>query len=148
MTATRDAPPPIDARMPRFNQGAVALGLLAGFVFRQPWVIPAFAIVLGLGAAFGPRWGPFLRIYADVVRPRVGPPPVLEDPRPPRFAALLGTVFLGVGSLLLLAGASLVAWGLALLVAGLAALAAVTGVCVGCEVYVWLRRRSTAGWDG
>ena len=43
-----------------------------------------------------------------------------------------------------IAGASALGWVLTLIVAGLAALAAVTGVCVGCEMYVMaakLRRR-------
>ncbi|MGI8794475.1 MAG: DUF4395 family protein [Acidimicrobiales bacterium] len=33
------------------------------------------------------------------------------------------------------------AWGLALIVAALAGLAASTGICVGCEVYLFLARR-------
>ena len=32
------------------------------------------------------------------------------------------------------------AWTLALIVAALAGLAAVTGICVGCEMYLWLAR--------
>jgi hypothetical protein len=38
-----------------------------------------------------------------------------------------------------------VAWGLALLVSGLALLAATTGLCVGCELYVFVRRLATRG---
>jgi hypothetical protein len=34
---------------------------------------------------------------------------------------------------------------LALLVSGLALLAATTGLCVGCEFYVWARRIATRG---
>ena len=52
-------------------------------------------MVLFLGAAFGPRYGPFLRLYAEVVKPRLSPPAELEDPRPPRFAATVGVIFLG-----------------------------------------------------
>ena len=32
-------------------------------------------------------------------------------------------------------------WALALIVAALAALAATTGLCVGCEAYLWVARR-------
>jgi len=138
---------PIDARMPRFNQAVLAVALLVGFVFRLEWVIPVWAVVLFLGAAFGARYGPFLRIYADVIKPRLGPPPELEDPRPPRFAATVGTVFLAAGTLALVGGLDGLAWVLALIVAALAALAAVTGICVGCEAYVFIKRRSRSGWN-
>jgi hypothetical protein len=68
------------------------------------------------------------------------PPAELEEAAPPRFANTLGFLFLAAASVLLLAGVPPVAWGLALLVSGLALLAAVTGLCVGCELYVIARR--------
>ena len=135
-----DAPTPIDPRGPRFNQAVLALGLLAGFLADVKVVIPLFALVLFLGAAFGPRYGPFLRLYGDVIRPRLNPPSELEDPRPPRFSSVVGVVFLGAATVALLAGAPGVAWALALVVAALAGLAATTGLCVGCEVYLWISR--------
>jgi hypothetical protein len=135
------SPAPIDPRGPRFNQTVLAAALLVGFVF-QVWVVaPIFAVVLFLGAAFGPRYGPFLRLYAAVVRPRLSPPTELEDPRPPRFAAAVGVVFLGAATVAFLAGASTVGWVLSLTVAGLAALSAATGICVGCELYLLVARR-------
>ncbi|HEY5697143.1 MAG TPA: DUF4395 domain-containing protein [Acidimicrobiales bacterium] len=133
-------PPPIDPRGPRTNQAVLAVALLAGFLADWRPVVPIFAVVLLLGAAFGPRYGPVLRFYADVVKPRLGPPAELEDPRPPRFAAAVGVAFLVAASLSFLAGAPGLAWSLALVVAALAGLAAVTGICVGCEVYLWLAR--------
>ncbi len=136
---------PIDARAPRFNQGVLAAALLAGFVFDARWVIPAWAAVLVLSAAGGSQWGPFLRLWRDVIGPRVGPPPELEDPRPPRFAAAVGTVFPAAGTVALAAGVPGLAWGLAMIVAALAAVAAFSGLCVGCEMYVWWKRRSGAG---
>jgi hypothetical protein len=120
------APRPIDPRGPRFNQAVLAAALLVGFLADGRAVVPLFAVVLLLGAALGPRFGPFLRLYADVIGPRLRPPAVLEDPRPPRFAA----------------GAPGLGWALALVVAVLAGVAATTGLCVGCELYVlWARRR-------
>jgi hypothetical protein len=135
------APRPIDPRGPRFNQTVLSLALLTGFLLDVRAVAPAFAVVLLLGAAFGPRYGPFLRLYADVIKPRLGPPAELEDPRPPRFAATIGVVFLVAASLAFLAGSAVVGWTLALIVAALAGLAATTGICVGCEVYLFLARR-------
>ncbi|MCZ7530138.1 MAG: DUF4395 domain-containing protein [Acidimicrobiia bacterium] len=127
--------------MPRFNQGVLALVLLVGFVFQWDWVIPAFAVILFTGAAFGAKWGLFLRIYRDLIAPRLAAPTEFEDPRPPRFAAAIGVAFLGVATAALGLGLEPVAWTLALIVAALAALAAITSICVGCEIYVHLQRR-------
>ena len=134
-------PAPIDPRGPRFNQAVLAVGLLVAFALDARPVVPVLAVALLLGAAFGPRYGPFLRLYADVIRPRLSPPTVLEDPRPPRFAAAVGVLFLSAASLAFLAGASAVGWTLALVVAALAGLAAVTGLCVGCEIWLLFARR-------
>src|SRR6478735_7552833 len=114
--ASASAPAPIDPRGPRTNQAVLATGLVLGLLFSQEWVAPLFAVVLFLGAAFGPKYGPVLRFYATVIKPRLAPPNELEDPRPPRFSAWVG------------------------IVAALAALSAITGLCVGCEMYVWLVR--------
>lgn len=141
MLTVMGAPRPIDPRGPRLNQGVLATALLLGFVVDWRWVIPVWAAVLAAGAFLGPRYGPVLRLYADVIRPRLSAPGHLEDPRPPRFAALLGTLFLGASTGFLLAGLPLVAWTLALLVAALAALAAVTGICLGCEAWLFVARR-------
>lgn len=135
------APPPIDPRGPRFNQAVLALALLGGFLFDWRVVVPVFAVVLLLGAALGPRYGPFLALYAKVIRPRLAPPHELEDPRPPRFASSVGVVFLTAGSLAFLAGHPGIGWGLALIVAALAALSATTGICAGCELYLLAARR-------
>lgn len=134
-------PAPIDPRGPRTNQAVLAVALLVGFLLQWAWVIPLFAVVLFLGAAFGPRYGPVLRLFAEVIRPRLSPPTEMEDPRPPRFAATLGVLFLGAATLALVGGLTTLAWGLALVVAALAGLAAATGLCIGCELYLVLARR-------
>ena len=141
-------PPPIDPRGPRFNQAVLAVGLVAGFLFDWKPVVPFFAVVLLLGAAFGPRYGPFLRLYAELVKPRLSPPKELEDPRPPRFAAAVGVMFLAAASIAFAAGASTLGWVLALVVAFLAGLAATTGVCVGCEMWLFAARRRGVAVSG
>lgn len=133
-------PAPIDPRGPRTNQAVLAVALVLGFLTGQWLVVPVFGVVLFLGAAFGPKWGPVLRVYGALIRPRLKPPHELEDPRPPRFAATVGVVFLGASTLAFLFGASTLGWTLALIVAALAAAAATTGICVGCEMYVLLVR--------
>lgn len=138
--AQRPAPSPIDPRGPRFNQGVLTVGLLVGFLADARWVAPVLGAALALGAAFGPAYGPFLRFYAAVIRPRLAPPAELEDPRPPRFAATVGTAFLAAAGVAFLAGHPGLGWGLSLVVAALAGLAATTGICVGCEVYLVVAR--------
>jgi hypothetical protein len=138
---TSKTPKPIDPRGPRFNQTVLAVALVLGFVFQVWYVVPVFAVVLFIGAAFGPRYGPFLRLYASVIKPRLAPPAELEDPRPPRFAATVGVVFLTAATIAFLAGATVLGWVLALIVAALAGLAAATGICVGCEIYLVFARR-------
>lgn len=137
---TGAAPAPIDPRGPRTNQAVLAVALVLAALTGQSWVVPVFAVVLFLGAAFGPRFGPVLRLYQAVLRPRLGPPDHLEDPRPPRFAAAVGVGFLVASTVSTALGATTLGWVLALIVAALAALAAVTGLCVGCEMYVWFVR--------
>jgi Domain of unknown function (DUF4395) len=134
-------PRPIDPRGPRFNQAVVTLLLLAGFVVDAPLVVPVVGVVLLAGAALGPRWGPFLRLYSGVIQPRLGPPAELEDPRPPRFAAAVGAGFLSASTIAFVAGNATAGWALALVVAVLAGLAAATGICVGCEVWLFVARR-------
>lgn len=135
------APTPIDPRGPRFNQTVLAIALLVGFLVDWRPVVPIFALVLLAGAALGPKYGPFLALYAKVIRPRLKPPREMEDPRPPRFAAAVGVIFLTAGSLAFAAGVPGLGWGLALIVAALAGLSAVTGICVGCEIYLLAARR-------
>jgi hypothetical protein len=140
MAMMSSSPDPIDPRGPRTNQAVLAVALLAGFLTDWWPVVAVFAVVLFLGVAFGPRYGPVLRLYAEVIRPRLGPPAELEDPRPPRFAATVGVAFLVAATVAFLAGAPGLGWALALIVAALAGLAAITGICIGCEVYLWLAR--------
>ena len=139
-------PTPIDPRAPRFNQAVLTVALLGGFLLDpvSEWarlIAPLFAVVLFLGAAFGARYGPFLRLYAEAIKPRLGPPAELEDPRPPRFAATVGVIFLGGATIAFALGAVGFGWALTLIVAVLAGLAATTGLCVGCEIYVFVARR-------
>lgn len=137
MPAARNVP--IDPRGPRWNQGALALSLAIAYAVDAPAVIPVWAAFLALGVALGPRFNPVLRLYADVVRPRLDPPSHLEDPRPPRFAATLGAGVLAVATLAFQADLGGAAWVLALVVGALAALASLTGICVGCELYATAR---------
>lgn len=132
---------PIDPRGPRFNQAVLTIVLMVAFVLDIRWLVPVMAVVLFVGAALGAKYGPFLRLYSSVIKPRLKEPKHLEDPRPPRFAAAVGTVFLIGSTVAFAAGSEVIAWGLALVVAMLAGLAATSGLCIGCELYLFVARR-------
>jgi hypothetical protein len=124
----------IDARAPRFNQAVVGLLSLVAVTVGPWWLLALLAAQLAVGLTFGRRWCLPCLAYFELVQPRFGEGP-LEDARPPRFANLVGVVFLGAASLAYLGGAETLGAVLGALVAALALLAAVTGLCVGCEAY-------------
>lgn len=129
----------VDARAPRFNQTVVALGSLAG-VLTDAWpLLGLLALQLAVTVLFGRRYCLPCVFYFEVVQPRLGPGPV-EDSRAPRFANILGAIFLGGATLAFLLGFRVVGAALGGMVAFLATLAATTGLCVGCEVYRLLAR--------
>ncbi len=124
----------IDARAPRTNQAFV--GTLSLVAFLTGWwpILALLAAQLAIGLAFGRRYCLPCLVYFDVIQPRFGEGPI-EDSRPPRFANMVGVAFLGAATAAHLAGLTAIGWGLGLIVAALALLAAVTGLCVGCEMY-------------
>jgi hypothetical protein len=124
----------IDARAPRFNQAVVG-ALSAVAVTTGPWwLLALLALQLAVGLTLGRRWCLPCVAYFELVQPRLGEGP-LEDARPPRFANLIGVVFLTAASASFAAGWDRVGTVLGAVVAALALLAAATGLCVGCEAY-------------
>jgi len=127
----------VDVNIPRFNQGLIGLLTGVAFVLDAPWLVGLSFAVLALSWAGGPRLAPFTRLYVGAVRPRLQPdgPREFEPAAPPRFAQLLGSIFLGGASVAFAAGAPTVGWALTLVVTALAVLAATTRICVGCMIY-------------
>jgi hypothetical protein len=124
----------IDSRAPRFNQTVVGLGSLLGVVTGWWPLFALLAIQLGVGLRFGRRYCPPCVAYFELVQPRFGEGHV-EDARPPRFANQVGVTVLTAATLASIAGLSVLGAILGGLVATLALLAAVTGLCVGCQLY-------------
>ena len=108
---------------------AIAVGLLA-----------IQTVLFAVAAGFGVQHTPHAWVFRAAIRPRLGAPTELEDAAPPRFAQAVGFTFALVGLVAFLAGATLVgliATGFALVAA---LLNAVFGFCLGCEVYLLIRR--------
>ncbi|MFP5330892.1 MAG: DUF4395 domain-containing protein [Acidimicrobiia bacterium] len=127
----------VDVNVPRFNQALVAVLTAVAFIFDQPALVGATFVVLLVSLVGGPRVALFTRVYVGLIRPRLQPdgPTEFEPAAPPRFAQLLGTLFLGGASVALIGGATALGWTLTLVVTALAALAATTRICVGCLIY-------------
>jgi hypothetical protein len=124
----------IDARAPRFSQAVVGILSLVAVTVGPWWLLTVLAAQLVVGLTLGRRWCLQCIAYFELIQPRFGEGP-LEDARPPRFANLVGAVFLSAASLAFLAGWDGLGTVLGGLVAALALLAASTGLCAGCEAY-------------
>ena len=127
----------VDPRGPRLGAGLTTVVLALVLATGSVWLLAAQAVVFALGSA---GRSPYGVAYARLVRPRLGPPAELEDTRPLRFAQAVGLAF----TLVALAALALPT-GLVTLVATAFALAAAFlnaafGICLGCEVYLLLRR--------
>jgi len=124
----------IDARAPRFNQAVVGLVSLVAVTFGPWWLLAVLALQLLVGLTVGRRYCLPCLAYFELVQPRFGEGP-LEDARPPRFANLVGVVFLSAATASFLTGSETAGTTLGASVAALALLAAATGICAGCEAY-------------
>ena len=124
----------VDSRAPRFNQATIGVLSALAVATGWWWLLGVLAAQLAIGLTFGRRFCLPCLAYFELVQPRFGEGP-LEDSRPPRFANLVGAVFLGGGTAAYAAGLSTLGTILGALVAALALLAAVTGFCTGCEAY-------------
>jgi hypothetical protein len=129
----------VDARAPRFNQGAVALTTAVSLLTGQPWIAGLMGVQLAIGLVFGRRYCLPCVAYFELVQPRIGEGPV-EDARPPRFANVLGAAFLLGAGAAHVAGLPALGWTLVAMVAALATLAVVTGFCMGCSMYRLMSR--------
>lgn len=146
----------------RFAPGWVAVGadpdtalVVSGWAIRNASVWtraadPGFLAVLLVALLFlwgvgSPRTAPWGVVFRRLVRPRLGPPADLEDPRPPRFAQGVGLFVTGLGLALHLAGAPLALPIAAALAFVAAFLNAAFGVCLGCMMYLGLQRVGLVG---
>ena len=139
MTSPRPHPQ-VDVRGPRFGAWTTTVVLAVVLLTGSGWLLAAQAVVFAVGAFAGLRWAPYGVLFRTLVAPRLGPVREREDEAPPRFAQLVGFGFAVVGAVGYLTGAPLVgavATGLALVAA---LLNAAVDFCLGCELYLIVRR--------
>lgn len=130
----------IDPRGPRFGALITTVVFAAVLVTSSVWLLAAQGVIFAIGTVFGLRYAPYGLIYRFAIRPRLGPPKELEAEAPPRFAQGVGLIFAVIGVIGYAKGVT----GLGIAAAALGLIAAFLngafGICLGCELYLFIRR--------
>ena len=130
----------IDARGPRFAAVITTAVLALALVTTSMWLLLAQTLVFAVGAIAGMRYAPYGLIYRFLIRPRLGPPTGFESAAPPRFAQGVGTVFAAVGVIGYATGVTAVGIAFTALALAAAFLNAAFDFCLGCQMYLFIRR--------
>jgi hypothetical protein len=142
----------IDPRAPQFNAAVTLVVLVVALTSigtRLATVLTAIQLALFLlGAIAGVARTPHAAVFRRFIKPRLSAPDHLEDPAPPRFAQAVGAVFTAVALVGLLADLPV----LAAVALGFATVAATLNAffrfCLGCEVYLLIRRLAPVASTG
>jgi hypothetical protein len=127
-------------RGPRFAAWVTSAVLVVVLLTGSGVLLAVQAVVFAIGALVGMRYAPYGLVFRTLVAPRLGPVREREPEAPLRFAQFVGLLFAVVGTAGYLLGAptvGAVATGFALVAALLNAAA---GFCLGCEMYLIVRR--------
>ena len=132
----------IDARGPRFAASITTLVLASALLAQSVWVLLAQTVVFAIGAGLGPHRSPYGLLFRTWVKPHLAPPTEFEEVKPPQFAQLVGLLF-GIVALVGVAF-DVPAVFIGAVSAALAAafLNSVFGYCLGCEMYLLIKRVS------
>lgn len=125
----------IDPRGPRFAAWITTVVLAIVLLTGSTAALAAQTVVFALGASGHNPYALFWKRFLKRT-----PPAELEDAPPPRFAQLVGFVFALAGTIAFAAGATTI--GLVATAAALSAalLNAAFGLCLGCELYLLIKR--------
>jgi hypothetical protein len=147
-SAPSGARPLVDPRGQRLAAALTATVLAVALVAAPGTLTVALlavqAVLFAISAVSGVQRTPYSWLFRTFVRPRLGEPAELEDAAPPRFAQAVGLAFALLALAGYLSGADLLgaaATGFAL---AAAFLNAAFGFCLGCEVFLLVRRVAPA----
>ncbi len=137
----------VDQNGLKTGQALTIVLLIVAFLLDSVLLVAFVALAQLLGALDAP-FAPYRLFYQRVVKAsgRVKPNLQPDHPEPHRFAMLIGTLFNGTATLLLLVGAPLPAWILVGVVVALANLNFWLGFCAGCWMYYQLNRLGVRGF--
>ncbi|MGW0516808.1 DUF4395 domain-containing protein [Crossiella sp. NPDC003009] len=135
---------PVDPRGPRFTAWMTSLVLVIVLLTGVWQLLAAQTVIFAMCAFIGLRLNPYGQLFRKAVRPRLKPTSEREAPEPLRFAQGVGFVFALVGTIGYASG--LTTLGVVATAAALVAalLNAAFGLCLGCEMYLLIRRFSPA----
>ena len=138
----------VDPRGQRFaaliSTIVLALVLITGSVL----LLAAQAAVFAVGALLGLTYAPYGLVFRWLVRPRIGPPAELEAEAPPRFAQAVGAVISLIGVAGYASGATVLGIAATALALAAAFMNAAFGYCLGCQMYLIIRRIRPARHGG
>lgn len=104
------------------------------------WVLAALFLP---GAIVGPQATVQSFLFKKLIRPRIGAPRETESFRAPRFAQQMGLGFSVLAGLFGVLGQSALFYVFAGFVVAASFLNAVFGFCLGCEIYLLIKRATT-----
>jgi hypothetical protein len=138
------AGPAVDPRGPRFS--AVITTVVIAVVLITGWwpLLAVQTVIFALGAFAGLKYAPYGLVYRYLVAPRLGRTTEREDAAPLRFAQAVGFVFALVGTVGYatdVTALGIVATAFALFAAFISA---AFNYCLGCEMYLLIKRFTPA----
>jgi hypothetical protein len=135
---------PVDPRGPRFSAWMTTV-VLAVVLLTGWWrLLAAQTVLFALCAFISLKLNPWGHVYRHAIQPRLTPTSEREEAAPLRFAQGVGFVFALIGTIGYASGLTtlgVVATALALVAA---LLNAAFGLCLGCEMYLVIRRYAPA----
>ena len=145
---SQQTPQGIDPRGPRFGASITSVLLIITVFLALDSVTESIALAVlafivamfVIGATQGTAKHPYGIVFKKFIKPRLSPAKELEDPRPPKFAQAVGLFVTGTGLVLSLLGvpyAIAISAGFAFIAAFLNAAFA---YCLGCQMYLGLKR--------
>ena len=137
----------VDQNGLRTGQALTISLLIIAFVL-DLWVLVAFVAIAQLLGGLASPYAPYRLLYQNVIKPSgiIQPKIHPDNPEPHRFAMLIGAIFNGTATLLLLSGSPIIAWGLVWVVIALANLNFWLHFCLGCWMYYQLNRLGIPGF--
>ena len=133
----------VDPRGLRFAAWLTTIVLAVVLSTDSGWLLLAQTVVFGLGAFLGLRAAPYGLLFRATLARRWGPPADREPAAPPRFAQAVGFGFAAVGTAGYLSGLAWLGITATALAFAAAFLNAAFGFCLGCHMYLLIKRVTT-----
>ena len=135
---------PVDPRGPRFSAWMTTVVLVVVLLTGWWRLLAAQTVLFALCAFISLRLNPWGHVYRHAIQPRLTPTTEREEAAPLRFAQGVGFVFALIGTIGYASG--LTTLGVVATAAALVAalLNAAFGLCLGCEMYLLIRRHAPA----